>query len=119
MVWECDMLSRYNQMTGHWREDAAKEEVAERRKGHLAENVAAFEGGQQAKIFLSLPAKPSIPSRYTRLSDLPPVCYQGNIECPSVGNRIWDTHHSFMVVTEIDILLEESLSSIGMQSEGR
>jgi hypothetical protein len=45
MMWECGMISRYNQTKDYWRENGATAAAAEKRKENIVEKVAAFKGG--------------------------------------------------------------------------
>eukprot|EP00957_Ditylum_brightwellii_P113409 8646858-Ditylum_brightwellii.AAC.1 len=88
MMWECDMLSRYNQATEAWRN----------KNGDEGEDVAKAESkteqqpaGIPAAMLTSVKAHKGA---WPTLSTLPAVSYEGEVHMPALGKAAWDSRRS-------------------------
>lgn len=125
MMWECNMLSRYNCTMDAWREAAEKEP-----KAHPCKSPPVAGGGDasptaqasptatksiaEVPTCLALPLPPATPSPFCRLSTLPPICCVGQPLWPTADGSLWDPRRSVAVVSAIGAPVEEALAAIRM-----
>ena len=146
MMWECDMLYRYNTTTDSWQEKAIQEkresegdmdpepneasavDCGSQELGydndHHQEKKASYGDNEPsateaiAALCGSLELGNGDNPQFRRLATLSPVCYSGDMTCPTIGKRLWEPHISIMVVMAIGVSVEEAMASIGMRAAG-
>ena len=139
MMWEREMLSRYNRSTDRWREESAKETAREesatlevnarsksattapREKGGPMDQSGGSGLGKtdlsrtEAFTLMVAALRPSAASYNHRLSTLPSIWYAGGPLLLSRNGALWELRHPISVATIIGTPVKEATSSIGME----
>ena len=106
MMWECDLLTRYNMITDEWREKAAREEEesnAVDAQSPTEQGTATSDDTEPRKVMgcFGIPEKRGEKRPVRRLATLSSVCYHGEPTCPTLGERLCDPHRSVIILTSI------------------